>query len=118
MKAIKFMADANFDRRIVQGLLRRVRDLDIITAQELGLTEASDEVILERAAAEGRVLLTHDEASIPPLAFERLWRGLPMSGVAIVPQDLPIGRAISDLEMLVVASSPEELENRVVWLPL
>ncbi len=94
MRTIKVMADTNFNRLIVQGLLRRLRDLDIVTAQELGLAEEPDEGILERAATEGRILLTHDKVSIPPLVFERLQRGLSVPGVVIVPQDLPIGRLI------------------------
>jgi hypothetical protein len=39
---MKFLADENFDNRIVRGLLRRRPDLDIIRVQDLEIAGADD----------------------------------------------------------------------------
>ena len=61
---IRFAADENFNHTITRGLLRRQPDLDIVRAQDVGLAGAKDEVVLEWAASEGRVLLTQDARTI------------------------------------------------------
>ena len=53
-------ARANFNNDIVRGLLRRNPNLDIVRVQDVGLRGEEDLVILEWAANEGRVILTHD----------------------------------------------------------
>lgn len=57
---LRFAADENFNNDIVRGLRRRMPDLDIVRVQEAGLSGAIDTDVLEWAAREGRVLLTHD----------------------------------------------------------
>jgi len=57
---LSFAADENFNNDIVRGLLRRLPDLDLIKVQDAGLSGADDPAILEWAAQENRVLLTHD----------------------------------------------------------
>ena len=53
-------ADENFNNDIVRGLLRRKPDLDIVRLQDVDLSGADDPTVLEWAAQENRVLLTHD----------------------------------------------------------
>lgn len=57
---IKFLADENFDHKTLVGLKRREPDLDIVAVQEVGLREADDPQVLEWAAAEERIVVTHD----------------------------------------------------------
>lgn len=57
-------ADENFNNDIVRGLLRRRPDLDIVRIQDVGLTGATDEEVLEWAARAGRILLTHDVTTL------------------------------------------------------
>ena len=54
------VADENFNNDILRGLLRRNPSLDVVRIQDVGLTQASDPDVLEWAAQENRVLLTHD----------------------------------------------------------
>lgn len=88
---LRLAADEDFDNRIVRGLLRRNRGLDIVRVQDIGLSEADDPAILEWAAREGRVLLTHDASTMTRHAYDRVRAGAPMPGVFEVPQALPIG---------------------------
>lgn len=63
-------ADENFNNDIIRGMLRRRPDLNIVRIQGVGLSGASDSAALEWAAAEGRVLLTHDVSTITQHAYE------------------------------------------------
>jgi len=60
----RLAADENFNNDIVRGLIRRRPDLDIVRIQDAGLTGAADLVVLEWAATENRLLLTHDVTTI------------------------------------------------------
>ncbi len=53
---LKFLADEDFNNRIVRGLLRRQPDLDIVRVQDVALRGASDAVVLAWAAQEDRIL--------------------------------------------------------------
>jgi predicted nuclease of predicted toxin-antitoxin system len=55
-------------RRAVTTALR-LRSIDVLTAQEDGAAELDDELLLERAAKLGRVLVSQDEDLLPE------WRG-------------------------------------------
>jgi len=114
---IRFLADANFNRSIVDGLFRRMPGADLITAQELGLDQLPDPTLLEWCAAEGRTLLTQDLA-LPGYAYDKVAADQPMAGVVVVPAQVPLRQAIDDLELLARCTSSEEWQGRVVYLPL
>ena len=57
---LKLAADENFNNNIVRGLLRKEPGLDIVRVQDVGLKGADDPTVLEWAAQEERILLTHD----------------------------------------------------------
>lgn len=115
---IRFLADENFNNAILRGLRLRLPDLDIVRAQDVGLTGWDDPDLLEWAAREGRVLLTHDVATIPHFAYQRIEAGLSMPGVCEVTRGVAIGTAIEDLVLAAVYLSPEEWADQVRYLPL
>ena len=115
---MKLLTDENFFGQITRGLLVKKPDLDLVRVQDVGLMGVDDPTILEWAAQQNRVLLTHDILTIPNFAYERIRQGLPMPGVVEVPDHLPIGRAIEEILILIECSTPEDLENRVEFLPL
>jgi len=110
--------DENFNNDIVRGLLRRNPNLNIIRAQDVGLSGAADPAILEWAAREGRVLLTHDVSTMTHHAYERIRAGKPMPGVFEVSRSLPISTVIDDILLLVECSREGEWEGEVRYLPL
>jgi Domain of unknown function (DUF5615) len=77
---LPLLADENFDNDIVRGVLRRNPQIDLVRGQDVGLTGEADPAVLEWAAQQGRVLLTHDVATITKYAYERVEAGLPMQG--------------------------------------
>ena len=69
---MRWVADENFNNDIVRGLLRRRPDIDLVRIQDVGLSGVDDPTVLEWAANEGRVLLSHDASTITRYAYERL----------------------------------------------
>ena len=113
-----FLADENLKIEIVRGVLRREPFIDIICAQDVSLNQTPDQIVLERAAEMGRVLLTHDYDDMPFYIDERLRAGLPMPGAVQIPWTLPVGQAVEDLLLLIGGSLEHEWENQVRYLPL
>ncbi|MBP6787457.1 MAG: DUF5615 family PIN-like protein [Candidatus Promineofilum sp.] len=115
---IKFLADEDFNNRILRGLLRRQPGLDILRIQDTSLAGTPDSVVLEWAAQQDRVLLTHDVSTMTKHAYARLRLGKKMAGIIEVSQSVAIGSVIDDLLLIAGTSTPEEFENRVEYLPL
>ena len=115
---LQLAADENFNNDIVRGLLRRRPELDIVRIQDVGLSGADDPTVLEWAAQENRVLLTHDVSTITYHAYERVRTSAPMPGVFEVGRHVPIGRAIEDILLLADYSLDGEWEGQVRYLPL
>ena len=111
-------ADENFNNDIVRGLRRRNPDLDLVRVQDVGLSVADDPTVLEWAAQEGRVLLTHDVSTITRYAYDRLRAGKSMPGVFEVSREVPIRIAIEDILLLAEYSLDNEWEGQIRYLPL
>jgi len=93
-ETLRFLTDEDFDNDILRGFLRRLPQLDIVRIQDADLSGEPDPVVLEWAEQENRIVLTHDVKSMPPHAYDRLQAGLPVAGVCVISQSLPIGQAI------------------------
>lgn len=78
---IRFLADENFNNDIVRGVMRRLPTADIVRAQDVGLTGADDDAVLEWASVENRIVLTHDSATLVGIAYGRITNGRPVPGV-------------------------------------
>ena len=114
----RFLSDQNFNGRILRGLIRRVPTLDLVRASEVDLAKAIDPVVLEWAASESQILLTHDINTIPAFAGGRIKSGLPMPGVFVVASEMPIGLAIDELETAIFFLTAEQCANFVTYFPL
>lgn len=114
---LRLLADENFNGRILRALLRQIPDLDVVRAQDTPLYGADDPTLLQFAADEGRILLTHDVETLVGYAWERVRSGKAMPGVIVALTERPIGQVIEDLEILLFASQPEELETQIRFLP-
>jgi hypothetical protein len=115
---LRLLADENFNGNSIRGLARRKPEIDIVRVQDVGLSGADDHAVLAWAAREGRVLFTHDQATVPQYAYERIASGLPMPGVFVGDTNLPVQQAINDMLLLVEYSEEHEWEGQVRSLPL
>jgi hypothetical protein len=115
---LRLLADENFNGHIVRGLFRRRPELELVRVQDVGLAEADDPTILEWSAVHNRILLTHDRATVPDFAYERLGSGQLMPGVFIVNDRLSLQQAIAEILLLDEWSQQAEWRNLVLYLPL
>ena len=112
----KFLADEGFNRDIVHGVRERMPDIDLILVQDVGLEAASDPIVLEWAARDGRVVLTTDKRTMRAYADERLRYGLPLPGVVVIHQDAPVGYSIRNLLRTIQTSHENEWENQIRFI--
>lgn len=114
--AVKYYMDVHVPAAITAGLRRR--GIDVLISQEDDTREVDDEVLLRRATELSRVLFSQDQ-DLLRIASDWQATGRPFSGVAFSSrQGLSIGRCIEDLELLAQCCRPEELNGRVIFLPL
>ncbi len=115
---LRFLADENFNNQIVRGILRRNPDVDIVRVQDVGLIEADDPSVLEWAAIQGRVVLTHDVSTMTNFAYDRMEAGLEMPGLFEVSRRVAVGLAIEEILLIAECSLEGEWEGQVRFLPL
>jgi predicted nuclease of predicted toxin-antitoxin system len=115
---LRVLADENSSGDIVRGLFLRQPDLDLVRVQDVGLAGADDASVLGWAADNQRIILTHDRATLPDFAYQRLATGRQVAGVFIVNSRFPVGQAIDQILLLVEGSEQAEWSGRVVHLPL
>src|SRR5260221_578200 len=115
---MRFLADENFNNDILPGLREMLPDLDIIRVQDTEILQAPDPLVLEWAAQQNRVLLTHDVRTVTKFAIERIEAGLPMPGVIEVSGSLGIGQAIEELAVLIGAGTHEDFDNLIKYVPM
>jgi len=115
---LQFAADENFNNDIVRGVRRRNPAIDIVRIQDARLSATDDPTILEWAAQNGRVLLTHDVATMTRYAYDRVREGKSMPGVFEVGRHVRIGVAIEEIVLLAECSLDGEWEGQVRYLPL
>jgi predicted nuclease of predicted toxin-antitoxin system len=115
---IRLLTDENVNNTIMRGLTRRLPYLDFVSVRDVGLAGSSDLVLLKWAAHEQRIILTHDVKTMVRDANQLVAQGEPMAGVIFVPEQLEIGRAISDLEIVLGTSTESNMRNWVERLPL
>lgn len=102
----------------VRALRRAFSDIDLVTAHMVGLREASDERILEYAAAHDRIAISQDFATMADFVYARVREDRPMAGLIQVPLDGPVAPVIEDFRLILSASEPADWRDRVIYLPL
>ena len=110
--------DENFNNDVLRGLLRRNLRLNGVRIQDAGLRTLDDETVLEWAAQQGRVLITHDVSTMTTHAYARVAAGRKMPGVFEVPRSAAIAVVIEDLWLIAECSRPGEWQGQVRYLPL
>lgn len=114
---IRFQADADLNHIIVSAVMRRAPAIDFRTATATGLAGVKDQEVLALAARDGRILVSHDQRTMPR-HFGEFIASHRSPGLIVVPQHLPLGDVVDDLILIVTATQPEEWTERIVFLPI
>lgn len=114
--SVALYLDEHVPLDVTKGL--RLRGVDVLTVQEDGRRGEDDPVLLDRAAELGRVIATQDEDFLTEGA-RRQREGIAFAGIIFAAQDrTTVGSCVRDLELIALAGRPDELANRVTYLPL
>jgi hypothetical protein len=113
----KFLADADFNYKIISGLRRREPSLDFMSAQEGDVIRRADPEVLRMAALQGRILVSHDRNTMTRHSA-RLLKDGSSPGLIIVAQDMDIGEAIEDLLLIWTASDAAEWKDTIGFVPI
>ena len=113
---LRLYMDVHVNAAITAGLRRR--GLDVVTAQEDGGTRLEDVALLERATALQCVLFSQDDDL---LAIARARQTMAVFFVGLIyghQLAATMGKYVLDLEMICQVLNPEDMANRVEYLPL
>jgi predicted nuclease of predicted toxin-antitoxin system len=114
--SVKLYLDVHVKRAVTDAL--RLRQVDILTAQDDGSAELEDDLLLDRATELNRVLFSQDDDLLRE-ANKRQQEGENFAGVIYAHQlNITVGRCIDDLELIAKATDSDEWLNAVVYLPL
>jgi hypothetical protein len=115
---LRWLADENFNNDILRAIRRRRPGIEIIRAQDAGLTGFSDQDLLEWAAENGRVLLTHDISTLIGFACRRVERGERMCGVFALRDRIPMRLAVEEILLVDDCSSLDDWQGQICFIPL
>lgn len=115
---LQILADENFNNDILRGIRRENPNIDIVRVQDVGLYGANDPAVLQWAAQQQRVVLTHDVATMTHFAYERVREGKSMPGVFEVSRKVAVSLAIEEVILVAECSEQGEWEGQVLYLPL
>lgn len=113
---VKFQADADFNKIILDATIRTEPLIDFQTASAAGLSDLNDYEVLSVASKLVRVLVTHDQTTMPT-HFANFIHTEQCAGVLIVPH-LPANLVVKELILIWLATEAEEWLNRIAYLPL
>jgi predicted nuclease of predicted toxin-antitoxin system len=110
---IRFQADNDLDQRIIAAVMRVEPKSDFKTAPEAGLhTGTPDPEVLRIAAADNRVLVSHDLKTLP-LHFGAFIEHSHSPDVIIIRQDVTIRDATLWLQYFYTVGTPEDFGNTI-----
>ncbi|HXM71051.1 MAG TPA: hypothetical protein VN970_07940 [Thermoanaerobaculia bacterium] len=113
--SIALYLDENVARAVAIGL--RLRGVDVITPEDDNCREIADP-LLDRATELGRPLFSQDRDLLAE-ARRRQKDDTPFSGVLYAHRlHATIGDCVRDLHLIAEVMEPDELANRVEFLPL
>jgi hypothetical protein len=113
---VRYQADNDLNRSILRGVVRREPLVDFRSAHHAGLHSVEDVQVLRVAAADGRILVTHDFQTMPN-HFRHFTRSEHSPGVFLISQDLAVGRAVESLLTIWEVSEAEEWTGRMCLIP-
>ncbi|MEX1103306.1 MAG: hypothetical protein WED87_03590 [Dehalococcoidia bacterium] len=114
----RILTDHDFDEAIIRGLTRRIPDPDWLPLRATAAIRSVDPDVLAMALEARRVVLTHDVKTLYPLALELVAKGVAVPPVIAVPRRIGRRMSIDELELLLLAGTPDDWGVGVVQLPL
>jgi hypothetical protein len=114
---MKFLADENFNNTILRGVWRRIPDASFTRVQDTKIYGADDPRVLEYAAENDYIILTHYVSTMRGYFYDRMDAGLPLPGLFLIHKQTAIGLVIEALELIILASDEADWMGKATYLP-
>ena len=116
--SIRFQADNDLKRIIVDATLRHEPRIDFQTAQTSRLDRLEDEAVLRQAASQSRILVSHDKRTMPKALASFVASGGASPGVLLViPQSAPIREVVEALILIWADDRASDWNNVIAKIP-
>jgi hypothetical protein len=116
--SIRFQADNDLKRMIVDATLRREPGIDFQTAQAARLDDLDDAAVLRLAPSESRILVSHDKRKMPAALASFVASGGTSPGVLLViPQNAPIREVVAALILIWADDRATDWNNLLIKIP-
>ena len=103
---------------IVDATLRREPAIDFQTARAATLDRLDDKAVLELAAAQSRILVTHDKRTMPKALKAFVAEGGVSPGILLViPQNAPVRAVVDALWLIWADDHANDWKNLIVKIP-
>lgn len=113
---LRYYMDVHIRRAITEQLRRN--GVDVLTAQEDEAAELDDPELLDRASSLRRALFSMDDDLLTE-ATSRQQQAIPFYGVVYAHQlRITVGQAVRDLTLMAEVYEPDDIKDRVEFLPL
>lgn len=113
------LLDENLSRALLAALNRRGFDAIHLADVDVGFWRTSeDSRVLSAASATGRILVSYDAATLPPLARDWAKRGIHHAGILIVAGDIyqaDIGTQLAAIESTLQRVSRESWDDLLIF---
>jgi hypothetical protein len=109
---IRFQADADIHHGIVVAVRRREPAIDFASDADSELVGVPDPDVLEIAASQGRILITHDRRTMLYHFRNLLEEGKSSPGLFLVSQFAPLGPVVEALDPNRSPVTPEDLTTK------
>lgn len=118
MSQPRFLADHDFNGHILHGVSRREPAVEILRVADVGSRDWPDEIVLQHAAENGLIVLSHDTNTMIAAAVARMREGQLMTGLAVAEQDKPVVLIVESIILIWAASDAEEWIDIIRFLPI
>jgi predicted nuclease of predicted toxin-antitoxin system len=108
---VRIYADECVDGRVVAGLRRR--EVDVVSAADVGLFGAADEMHLERASTERRAVVTADHDFFT-LIRARIEAAIGFPGLIFIRPGTSVGAAVRAITAIAPTLTNAQVEGTVI----
>jgi hypothetical protein len=120
MSGIRYLLDEHVDPLFRRELLRREPTLVVLRIGEPSAPSRGtlDPDILHWCEEHSAILLTNNRHTMPKHLNDHLAEERHIPGIFVLNPDMSIGETLEELLLIWAASSPDEYQDRIIYLPL
>ena len=113
-----FLADEHVSHHLLRAIRLVHAEIDLTTVQQLGMTGANDDAVLDRAAVDSRAVLTSDVNTMLGIWRARVAHGTAVPGIVVIQM---LGSSLKiiaeDIVFLAEAAEPRDWASPI-FVPL